>query len=110
MERKLFLNEIEEHKNQENDFSTQMMEEKLFEHEKKNYMNFEFLVPRFTKSESNLDDDEHCAGLGGVALYQEYLSGLNEENKPLPDVVKDLLAVIKKKDDQINLLQAVTHK
>ena len=110
MDRKLFLNEVEENRNQEQDSSTQMLEEKPLEQQEKSFDDFGFLVPtRFTKSANNLDDEAYL-GLGGVAKYQEYLTGIKDEEKPLQDVVKDLIAVIKKKDDQINFLQAVTHK
>jgi len=99
MERKLFLNDCQRQKSQEKESPTLIEEENPENKED----DLGFLVPRFTKSASDIDTFESCS-LAGMAGYQEFLQGLSQ-----PDIVKSLVAVIKKKDDQINLLKTVTH-
>jgi len=105
MERKLFLNDCQRQKSQDKESPTLIEEEKPDDKEEDD---LNFLVPRFTKSASDIDAFEGGALLG-LSGYQEFLQGLSQP-EPLQNIVKNLVAVIKKKDEQINLLKTVaTH-
>jgi hypothetical protein len=107
MERKLFLNDCQKQKSQEID-SPILIEEEKPENKQDDEQDFDFLLPRFTKSASALDTIDHDCNLGGLPNYQGFLQGFDQQ-EPLQNIVRNLVAVIKKKDDQINLLKAVTH-
>lgn len=107
MERKLLLNNQEAQNGQDMDI-TNVLKPITNENNEDVYASeFGCLKARQIKSTSSAMDDEEFPISFMIENYKRIFDGTEDSNAPLQEVVKDLVAAIKKKDDQIDLLRSV---
>ena len=109
MERKLLLNGQEAQKGQDKAFLNVLQPLVNGGGSDVNSEEFGYLKARQVKSTNSMMDDEDFPIDLMIENYKQLFNKSENNNAPLQEVVKDLVAAIKKKDDQIGLLKSVVH-